>query len=170
MGHIVIPYVQGLGESIKHTCSKYGIQTHFKGNRTLKEILVKPKDKDPKKKKGGVFTVTNVQPWTVGRSISEKHLGPWGERYKEHLREPSPIQVHSQLTGHQLSWDNFNMIGREGQDFTRLIKESIFIRVNNPTLNRNIGKFQLNHIWDRVLFSMSNIKVAIPKGNVQHSP
>ena len=25
MGHIVIPYVQSLGESIKHTCSKYGI-------------------------------------------------------------------------------------------------------------------------------------------------
>ena len=54
--------------------------------------------------------------------------------------------------------------------FTRLIKEPIFIRVNNPTLNRNIGKFQLSHIWDRVLFSTPNIKVAIPKGNVQHSP
>ena len=25
------------------------------------------------------------------------------ERYKEHLRESSPIQVQSQLTGHQLS-------------------------------------------------------------------
>ena len=47
MGHIVIPYIQGLGESIKCTCFKYGIRTHFKGNRTLKQILVKPKDKDP---------------------------------------------------------------------------------------------------------------------------
>ena len=55
-------------------------------------------------------------------------------------------------------------------NFTRLIKESIFIRVNNPTLNRNIGKFQLSHIWDRVLFGTPNIKVANPKGNVQHSP
>ena len=59
------------------------------------------------------------------------------------------------------------IIGREGQDFTRLIKESIFIRINNPTLNRNIGKFQLSHIWDKVLFSTPNIKVVIPKGNVQ---
>ena len=32
--HIFIPYAQGLGESIKKICSKYGIQTHFKGNRT----------------------------------------------------------------------------------------------------------------------------------------
>ena len=44
----------------------------------------------------------------------------------------------------------------------RLIKESLFIRVNNPTLNRNIGKFQLSHLWDRVPFSTPNIKVAIP--------
>ena len=52
------------------------------------------------------------------------------------------MQVHSQLTGHQISQDNFNIIGRDGQDLTRLIKESFYIRVKNPTLNRNIGKFQ----------------------------
>ena len=82
----------------------------------------------------------------MGRNTQVRLLGPWGERFKEHLRESSPIQVHSQSTGHQLSQDNFNIIGREGQDLTRLIKESIYIRVNNPTLNRNIGKFQLSHI------------------------
>ena len=52
----------------------------------------------------------------------------------------------------------------------RLIKESIFIRVNNPTLNRNIGKFQLSHIWYGVLFGTPNIKVTNPKGKAQHSP
>ena len=46
-GHIVMPYTPGLGESIKKICRKYGIQTHFKSNRTIKEILVKPKDKNP---------------------------------------------------------------------------------------------------------------------------
>ena len=51
IGHIVIPYTQGLGESIKKICSKYGIQTHFKGNRTLKQLLVKPKDQDSIDKK-----------------------------------------------------------------------------------------------------------------------
>ena len=33
-----------------------------------------------------------------------------------------------------------------------------------------MGKFQLSHIWDRVLFSTPCIKVAIPQGNAQHSP
>ena len=53
-----MPYTQGLGESIKKICSKYGIQTHFKGNRTIKEMLVKPKDKDPIDRKGGPSTCT----------------------------------------------------------------------------------------------------------------
>ena len=48
-----MPYTQGVGESIKKICDKYGIQAHFKGNRTLKQLLVKPKDQDPMDKKSG---------------------------------------------------------------------------------------------------------------------
>ena len=132
MGHIVISCVQGLGGSIKHTCSKYGIQTHFKGNRTLKQILIKPKDKEPKEKKSGVIYCYQCAALDCGEEYIRETSSTLGEKYKEHLREPSPIQVHSQLTGNQLSQDNFNIIGREDQDFTRSVKESIFIRVNNP--------------------------------------
>ena len=42
---------------------------------------------------------------------------------------------------------------------SRYIKESIFIRVNNPTLNNNIGKFNLPHIWDRVLINTPGLKL-----------
>ena len=129
----------------------------------------KAKGSGPRKRRCGVIYSYQCGAIDCGEEyISETSRTLW-ERYKEHLREPSPIQAHSQLIGHQLSPDNFNIIGREGQDLTRLIKDSIHIRVNNPTLNRNIGKFQLNHIWDRVLFSTPNLKVAIPIGNVQHS-
>ena len=40
----------------------------------------------------------------------------------------------------------------------RNIKESIFIRVNYPSLNRNIGKFNLPHIWDMVLLNTPGLK------------
>ena len=46
-GHIVTPYTQGLCESIKKICGRYGIQTHLKGGTTIKNLLVSPKDKDP---------------------------------------------------------------------------------------------------------------------------
>ena len=143
-----MPYIQDLGESIKHICTKYGIQTQFKGNRTLKELLLRPKDQDQdlKEEKSGVIYSYQCGAINCGEENIKETSRTLGEWYKEHLREPSPILVHSQLTGHQLSPDNFNILGREGQDLTRLIKESINIRVNNPMLNRNIGKFQLSHI------------------------
>ena len=74
----------------------------------------------------------------------------FGERFKEHLKDPSLIHHHSNNTGHYTTQENFQVIGREGHDIARNIKESIFIRVNNPNLNKNIGKVNLPHIWDRV--------------------
>ena len=45
-GYIVIQYVQGLCESKKNICGKYGINAYFKGNRTIKKILLSQKDKN----------------------------------------------------------------------------------------------------------------------------
>ena len=75
-----------------------------------------------------------------------------------HLKSPSPIFHHHNTTGHMTTVDNFRIIGREGQNMARDIKEAIYIRVNNPTLNRNIGKYHMPHIWDKVLFSIPELK------------
>ena len=64
----------------------------------------------------------------------------FGERYKEHLMASSPIFNHFQTTGHNITLDNFTIVGRESQGFTRTIKKAMFIRVNIPHLNRNLGK------------------------------
>ena len=77
----------------------------------------------------------------------------FGERFKEHLKDPSPIHHHGNNTGHSTSQNNFQIIGRKGHGLTRNIKESILIRVNDPTLNRNIGKFNLPYVWDKVLLN-----------------
>ena len=133
----------------------YGIQTHFKGGSTIKNLLVSPKDKDPMVNQSGA--IYWYQCGDLG--CDDEYIGEtsrtFGERYKEHLKEPSPIHQHSNQTGHPTSHNNFQIIGREGHNLARNIKESIFIRVNNPTLNNNIGKFNLPHIWDRVLLQHS---------------
>ena len=121
VGHMVIPYIQGWGKNIKHICTPYGIQTYFKGSRTLKQLLVRPKEQDPMEKKSGVIYSYQCGAIDCGEEYIGETSRTLGEWYKEHLRKPSPIQAHSQLTGHQLSPDNFNIIGREGQDLTRLI-------------------------------------------------
>ena len=55
IGQVVIPYTQGTAKGFKNTCGKYGIQVHFKGNTTIKQLLMKPKDQDPKEKKSGII-------------------------------------------------------------------------------------------------------------------
>ena len=57
------------------------------------------------------------------------------------------------------SHNNFQIIGREVYNLARNIKESIFIGINNPTLNNNISKFNLPHIWDRVLLNMPGLNL-----------
>ena len=59
-GHIVIPYTQGLCESIKMICGRHGIQTYFKGSNTIRNLLVSPKDKDPMVSKSGPYIGSNV--------------------------------------------------------------------------------------------------------------
>ena len=151
---MVIPYTQGLGESIKKASSKYGIQTHFKGNRTIKQILVTPKDKK----------IDAIYYYQCGElTCDEEYIGETsrtlGERFKEHLKEPSPFHMHSTQAGYSTTPDNFSIIGREDHALARTIKESIFIRVNNPKLNRNVGKYNIHHIWDRILYNTSELKI-----------
>ena len=87
-GHIVIPYTQGLCESIKRICGRYGIQTHFKGGKTIKNLLVSPKDKDPMLNQSGA--IYRYQCNNLG--CDDEYIGEtsrtFGERYKEHLRPP----------------------------------------------------------------------------------
>ena len=67
------------------------------------------------------------------------------------MRAPSPINDHHDITGHELSLNNFSIVGRRDHIIARAITEAILIRVTDPSLNRNIGKYQLQHTWDEVL-------------------
>ena len=149
--YIVVPYMKGLSETCKKICRRHGIDMHFKGANTIRQLLVHPKDKDDILKKSGV-----IYRYKCGRvDCKEEYIEESGrtfpERFREHLRSPSPIYDHYKTTGHEVSPDNFSTVGRDDQSMTRLIREAMLIRVNEPSLNRNIGKYQLPHIWDEVL-------------------
>ena len=144
----MVPYYQGLTESLKRTCNKYGVQVHFKKGVTIKNLLMIPKDQDPMLEKSGV-----IYRYKCDRVVcDEEYIGEssrtFRERFKEHQKAPSPIYDHYNITGHKMSIDNFSIVGREDQNLMRTIKEALYIRVNNPSLNRNIGKYHLSHIWD----------------------
>ena len=103
------------------------------------------------------------------RNTWRRPLGPLEERFKEHLKGPPPIHNHSHNTGHTTTQDNFHIIGREDYGIAITIKESTYIRDNNPTLNRNIGMFNLDHIWDRVLLNTPGLKIKRHAQDIGHA-
>ena len=99
----------------------------------VKTLLVAPKDQDPIKNRSGViyrFKCNSVE-------CDDENIGEssrtFGERFREHLQAPSPVFDHFNTTGHQVSLENFSIVGREEQNLMRAIKEALYIRVNNPS-------------------------------------
>ena len=107
-----------------------------------------------------------------GRVECEEYIGQssrtFGGRFKKHLNAPSPIYDHCNTTGHTTMIVNFSIVGKEDQSLTRTIKESICIRVNNPSLNKSTGKYHLTHIGHKVLFNNPELKINHPF-NCSHS-
>ena len=67
-----------------------GIQVHFKGTNTLRTLLVRPKDKDPKLNKSDItyhFKCPQIN--CTDAYIGESGRAP-GDKIKEHLKAPSP--------------------------------------------------------------------------------
>ena len=93
----------------------------------------------------------------------------FGERFKEHLKDPSSIHHHNNHTGHSTNQKNFQIIGRKGHGLARNIKEAIFIKLSNHTLNRNIGKFILTHILDRVSLNTPGLTLKMHVQDVGHA-
>ena len=157
--YMVVPYYKGVSKSLKKICGKHSVQVYFKGGHTIKSLLMAPKDQDPILKKSGV-----IYRFKCGRvDCDEEYIGKssrsFVERFKEHQKAPSPIYDHINITGNQVTIENFNIVGREDQNLSRAIKEALYISVNNPSLNRNIDKFHLPHIWDEVLLNTSEFKL-----------
>ena len=154
----MVPYIQGMSENCKNISRKHGVEMYFKGGHSIKDLLVHPKDKDNILKKSRVI----YRFWYGRVDRGEEYIGESGrtfvERFSKHMKAPSPIHDHHNITGHGVSQDNLSIVGREDQSIARTIKEAILIRVNNPSLNRNIGKYQLPHIWDEVLVKSPELK------------
>ena len=77
--HIVIPYVPGICKSIKKIGKKHGVAVYFKGGRTLKNILVSPKDKDEMVNKNSV-----IYSYCCGEiDCDEEYIGESGRTFGE---------------------------------------------------------------------------------------
>ena len=135
------------------------VWVYYKGGNTIKSHLMAPKDKDHITKKSGIIYTFKCNRVDCDDEYIGESSRTFGEWFREHLKAPSPIYDHYNTTGHSTTIENFSIVGREDQKLIRAIKEAIYTRVNNPSLNRNIGKYNLPHIWDEVLLNISELKL-----------
>ncbi len=164
---VVLPYIKGVSERIRDAFKKVGVQAHFKGTNTLRNILVSPKDKDTKLSKQDVIYCVPCR----DNSCDQIYIGETGrtlgERIKAHITDPnSAVKRHHMDTSHPLPdlLDNdIKIMGTESNAFKRKVKEAVYIKVNNPPLNQNIGQFNLPPIYDQLLVGGGGDKLLFSK-------
>ena len=166
---LVVPFIPGTSEKFKKLCKAKGIQVHYKGTNTLRTMLGNPKDKDPKSNKSGIIYHYKCPHINCPDAYIGESGRALGDRVKEHLKAPSPIHQHSTTTEHPLDPEQFNIVHKEVHSHSRTIKEAMFIHVHDPTLNRNLGKYQLLHIWDHLLQASPTLQLK-PSSPPLHTP
>ena len=88
-----------------------------------------PKDKEEMTKQSNIIYWYNCGRTECDDKYIRESARTFEERYKEHLKAPSPMFEHNNTTGHTTSVENFKIIGREGHGMARTIKEAVYIRV-----------------------------------------
>ena len=92
-----------------------------------------PKDKVNITQKSGV--IYRYKWDRLGRD--EEYMGEsartFGGKVKGTSQGSFPIYDHANTTGHHTRVDNFSTVGRESHNFTRTIKEDMYIKVNDPS-------------------------------------
>ena len=157
--YMVVPSYQGLSESVKENLQQAW------GTSLLQWRCHHQEPSDGLQEPGSYLKRSGViYRYKCDRvACDDEYIGEssrtFGERFKEHQKVPSPTCDHYNISGHLVSIDNFSIVGTEDQNLMRTIKEALNIRLNNPSLNRNIGKYHLPHIWDEVLHNTSELKL-----------
>jgi len=144
----VLPYVQGVSESLRRCLEEQGICTVFKSDTTLRSHLGRPKDTvNPAKQDGVVYRI----PW----ECSKVYIGETGrsmqERNKEHDRDTqlartrtSAVSEHTHETGHYPIWNEVKFIDRDPHWHT--CREAIHMRLHPNNINRDSG-IEIPEAW-----------------------
>ena len=152
---VVIPYIKGLSEQLRRMFKKFNVPVYFKPNNTLRQLLVRPKDKLSKEKVvGPIYQITCE---TCTDSYIGKTERSLKQRFLEHRRPSSKNSevsqhIHVDHPDHSVSLDEAKILDVEPRWRERGIKEAIYIRKLQPSLNRDGGRFKLSGVWTNLLW------------------
>lgn len=167
-GMVILPYVRGLSEKVERILKKRQISTAFRPHKTLRNILVHPKDKNEPRE--GVYTIdcmgcnkkyVGETKRRLAKRVSEHKTDvetiTKGVKFTRETRKQSTTEVnksaitdHVRQNNHIINWDSAKIVQREANWTIRGIKEAITIR-QHETMNRDEGRHKLSHLYDDLL-------------------
>ncbi|KAI8482550.1 hypothetical protein Bbelb_396980 [Branchiostoma belcheri] len=118
-----------VSEKLRRIFQNFNIATNFKPHSTLRQRLVHPKDRPHKGTKANVI-------------------------YRLKCEEPNTYigETSRPLKGHSFKLESTDILDRETRWWERGVKEAIYERMYNPTLNREGGlRVDLSGTWDLAL-------------------
>ena len=140
---IVLPYIRGLSEAIKRTFSALDIRVVHRPHTTLRQLLVRPKDRIPSMQNSGVVysipcsACPGVYIGQTGRLL--------GTRLTEHKAavkfartDVSAVAEHVWHHNHQMDFQSTTVLAREDNSQRRSLLESWFIQ-KHDCMNREVG-------------------------------
>ena len=164
--------MEGLSERVARVFRKRGISTATKPHRTLRSMLVHPKEKLlPHQKSEAIYEIPCPD---CPKSYIDETGRFFGTRLQEHQKElekfelnlytrssrkssvaeqhKSAITDHVVLTNHNIKWDAAKVIDTESDKTTRWVKEVIWIRRKGKNiLNKDEGAYKLSNIFDQLI-------------------
>ena len=159
---MVLPYIKDTSEALKRIFTAYGINTCIKPTKTLRQLLVSPKDKTKKEHVCGVVYQIPCQGQTNTGQCKDSYIGETERslktRFLEHRRPSSSTSevsqhIHIESPGHSVNINEVKILDTETRYFERGVKEAIYIRALKPSLNRDGGRYKLPGTFDPLLGS-----------------
>ena len=151
-----IPYVKGLSEEIRRILRNNNIGTVFKTEETLDWILTRVKDLIPLEERPGIiYKITCI----CGDFYIEETRRSLTTRVKEHKAacrlaafERSGVPEHAWQAGHEIEWDDVEILDMAKELQERKVKESVYIRLASKgcRMNRDEGR-ELSPLWVRTV-------------------
>ena len=130
---VVIPYTQGLSESIRRVCQEYNIRIVFGAGKSLRTILTKAKDRLPKEQQSNVIYKI---PCSCAKVYIEEMARRMESRMREHRSacrkchlEKSAVAEHTWTQDHNILWNEAEIIDHAGTRGELAFKEAVQIQL-----------------------------------------
>ena len=163
--------MNGLSEAVGRVLKRFGVNTAMRPHRTIRQSLVKAKDRREDRDKGeGVYKIackncTSAYIGETGRKLgtrldehrkevnqTEQHRYTRANKQNsQRIMHKSALADHTSRENHVIDWEGAKMVANEHYTKARQIREAIWIKRTPNTMNRDAGVYPLARVYNTLI-------------------